>query len=117
MGEFIKDKLNKTFNEIELRNGNYPNMEYQDLNLLDEYQAVEESDVVVLEENKIEEEPEEEPEDLRIENNGHLDVKKVEKDDKSTDDLWSDEVVDVVHLDKEEKEEEEKEENDKLIEE
>merc|ERR1712129_127768 len=38
--DFIRDKLNKTFNEImEIENNNYPNTKYQDLNLVDEYLA------------------------------------------------------------------------------
>merc|ERR1712228_167763 len=117
--EFIKDKLNKTFNEIkEIESNNYPNTKYQDLNLLHEYQAVDidaNNDDNNFEENKIEEEAEE----VMNEQNGHLvDVNKLENDNK-TDDVWKGDDEDKVVEDKEEeqKQEETQDINDKLIDE
>eukprot|EP01084_Bolivina_argentea_P282685 483932_1 len=55
--DFIKDKLNKIFNEIqEIQSNNYPNTEYVNLNLLNDYQDAEE-EVVDNDEYKQEEEP------------------------------------------------------------
>merc|ERR1712228_830816 len=107
--EFIKDKLNKTFNEIkEIESNNYPNTKYQDLNLLHEYQAVDIDANDDFEENKIEEEAEE----VMNEQNGHLaDVNKLENDNKTTDD--EDEVVE--DKEEEQKQEETQDINDKLI--
>ena len=111
--EFIKDKFNKTFNEIELMNNNYPNTEYQDLNLLNVYQAADAIDDGVIQESKIEEETEEEMNGQ----NGHLDKEQLKNDNEVADDMWGgDDENEVVVEDNEEKEEEEtKQDNDKLI--
>merc|ERR1712176_1244645 len=105
--EFIKDKLNKTFNEIqEIESNNYANTEYQELNLVDEYEKVDEDldggDDYQLEENKIEEEPE----DLRIgqNGNGHLGNEQMGNDNVATDDFDDDNLNGQVDEDQEEKE-------------
>jgi len=119
--EFIKDKLNKTFNEIqEIESNNYANTEYQELNLVDEYEKVDEDldcgDDYQLEENKIEEEPE----DLRIcqNGNGHLENEQMDNVNVATDDFDDhDDLNGQVDEDQEEKEIiVETEESDKLIE-
>jgi len=83
--DFIKDKLCKIFNEIqEIENNNYSNTEYQNLNLLNEYQAgndeviINNNDDNINDDNKEEEEPPEiNEEELKIHN-------------KVTDDIWND---------------------------
>merc|ERR1712232_233410 len=108
----MKDKLNKTFNEIqEIENNNY-STEYQELDLADEYQAADEVLDSNHEENKIEEEPEEDK------MNGHLDEEELKKDNIQTDEMWKGDDHDDEYEEKIEEEEKEfvnSAENEKLI--
>ena len=79
--DFIKDKLNKIFNEIqEIETNNYPNTQYQNLNLMEEYQHNE-----AMDDTPNDKKEEEEPEEEIV-----IDHEKLEKYNAVADDIWND---------------------------